>query len=365
MADEKIAGSLDTTSFGRLLSKIWEARLTGRLSIHGPHGNKIFHFVSGKAAVTPDILPASSFGPYLVQSGAVDGQLIKKAAAEKSRSAVFLKSLLKQDTVSAHKIWSCAEAFFRQEIKALFSQTEDRFTFQAEKELPSLHRLFLLSIPELILEGSRGISDPDLIRRFSPQEEDIIHLRTVPALSEITTGLHPVETYVLDLIDGRKTVAELKEGSQLNDKDTEKIVFLLFNLGILEIRQPLGGGSQMGRLTPSDIKTLLEALNHQSMAIFRYISKEIGPVAQTVLDKYFHDAKSHISPLFQPVRLLQEGSLDIQPLLKKQALLTNKSAQGELLRGLNEILAAEILAVRKTLGSRAVGPLIEILNKLP
>jgi hypothetical protein len=368
MADETIEGSLEILSFGRLLTRIWEARLTGRLTItiHEAHEKKSFYFFSGSPAATPDALSNTAFGLSLVQSGIAANSTVKNAAARaKKENITFFKALLQQNMDSSHQIWNHAEFFFRREFMILFAPSVNLFSFQEGEGPHPYHRLFLLDIPELILEGSRGISDYEQLRKLFPRGKEALHLRSSPVMDKISNRLSSMETYVKGLVDGQLLIEELISQSQLEEKETEKILLLLFNLGALETRLAQTENSTMGRLTPSDIKALVDILNQQSIAIFKYISKEIGPVAQTVLDKHIQDTKTHISPLFQHVRFLQEGCLDIQPLLNKQALLTNKKVQSELLRSLNEILAAEILAVRTTLGGKAVGPLIEILNKLP
>ena len=366
MADDILEGSLAEQAFGLLLSRIWEGRLTGRLTIHTQEGDNIFPFISGDAAATTDTLPASTFGPWLVRAGAAGTRMIKESGIASGDDPVsFLRSLLQNSQTPPEKIWDCADSFLRSRFKAFFAPRKDRFSFRKTLPPPRENVLFRLAILELIAEGCREISDPDLIQKFCPQGGDFVHLRPSPARMEAAAGLRPVEAYVMGLIDGKTTADQLKERSQLAPADTAKALFLLFNLGIIETRPAVGESNQVGRLTPSDIKAFLETLNRQSLAIFRYLSKEIGPVAQTVMDKHIQDAKNHISPLFQPVRLRQGGALDFQPLLKKQALLTRKGVQADLLKGLNEILAAEILAVGNTLGVRVVGPLVEILNKLP
>jgi hypothetical protein len=366
MADDILEGSLAEQAFGRLLSRIWETRLTGSLTIHTQETDQVFPFISGDAAATTDTLPASSFGPWLVRAGAAGTPAVKESGITSGDDpASFLKALLQRGQTPPEKIWDCADSFLRSRFKAFFAPVEDRFSFRKTMPPPKEHVLFRLATPELIVEGCRGISDPDLIQKFCPRGEEFIHLRQSPAQMEAAAELRPVEAYVMGLIDGKTTADQLKDRSQLDPADTAKALFLLFNLGIIETRPAVGESNQVGRMTPSDIKALLETLNRQSLAIFRYLSKEIGPVAQTVMDKHIQDAKSHISSLFQPVRLRQGGALDFQPLLKKQALLTRKGVQADLLKGLNEILAAEILAVGNTLGVRAVGPLVDILNKLP
>lgn len=358
-------GPLEKNSLSRLLCELQEKKSTGWLTFKAADGEYRFPLTAGCISATPDILTPAAFGKHLREKGIMDSGGISAASkTAKSRQISFFKALIILNEAHAQKIWAEAEHFILDMVFELVTNPEIDGVFQPGKEPPLNERLVRLPIIDIILEGSRQTAAAGLIHRRLLQESEIITLRTPKIFPEIRRRLDPMEAYVLGLIDGQKTTAELKGLSELGPQVTEKILHTFFYLDLLQTRAHKSGDSQMGRLTPREIKNLLETLNIKSMAVFKYISKEIGPVAQTVLEKHVQDAKSVLPPLFTPVRLLPEGRLDIQPLLKKQALLTNKDAQAELVRGMNEILSAEILAVRKTLGSRSIPPLVEILKKL-
>lgn len=364
MEDPRQEESVDKSSLSRILCELQEKKSTGWLTFTSTGKEYRFPLTAGCISATPDILTPAAFGTQLKESGIMDNAGISEASKKaKSRQFSFFKALIILNEELARKIWAGAEQFILDMVFDLITGPDTQCIFQPGKEPPLHERLIRLPIIDIILEGSRRQAASDFIHRKLPPETEIITLRTSKIFPEIRRRLDPMEAYVLGLIDGQKTTAELKDLSELGPRATEKILQTFSCLDLLETRDHKSDSGQMGRLTPREIKNLLEILNLKSMAVFKYISKEIGPVAQTVLEKHFQDAKSDLPPLFQPLRLLPEGRLDIQPLLKKQAILTNKDAQTELLQGMNEILSAEILAVRKTLGSRSISTLIEILKK--
>ena len=94
------------------------------------------------------------------------------------------------------------------------------------------------------------------------------------------------------------------------------------------------------------------------------MSKEIGPFSLNVLEKNIHSIQKHLSPLFRDIKLLPDGTIDTQSILKKQYTPSGRDTLKNFRRDLNEILTAEILAAKKILGDEKESALIRQLRTL-
>ena len=112
-----------------------------------------------------------------------------------------------------------------------------------------------------------------------------------------------------------------------------------------------------------ELNTILTSFNRKWLFVYKYISKELGPVAQNILEKSLEDAKARLSPLFQIVKLHSDGNIDTSSVLKAKFNFSSQGTKQTLLLGLNEIIVSEVMAVKKTLGDEHEAILIQNLHK--
>jgi len=113
-----------------------------------------------------------------------------------------------------------------------------------------------------------------------------------------------------------------------------------------------------------DIAAVLRCFNDKFSYIFKYLSKELGPVAFNVIEKCWQETKPHLSPLWQKSKITASGQLDPGGLLKTNLVYTKDKIQADLIRDLNQILVAEVLAIKKNLGSNHETILLRNLDKI-
>lgn len=114
----------------------------------------------------------------------------------------------------------------------------------------------------------------------------------------------------------------------------------------------------------AELNTILTAFNRKWLFVYKYISKELGPVAQNILEKSLEDAKARLSPLFQSVKLQSDGNIDTNSVLKAKFNFSSLGTKQTLLIGLNEIIVSEVMAVKKTLGDEHEAILVQNLHKV-
>ncbi len=98
--------------------------------------------------------------------------------------------------------------------------------------------------------------------------------------------------------------------------------------------------------------------------IFRYISKEIGPVATNVLEKALDEVRARLAPPLQSLELRSDGRVELKPFPVAALNAGQSESRRALLDSLTEILVAEVLAVKKTLGNDHEAAVIRGLEKV-
>ena len=80
------------------------------------------------------------------------------------------------------------------------------------------------------------------------------------------------------------------------------------------------------------------------------LSKEIGPVAHSILSDAITAILESIPPCFQNLEIRRDGRIDEKSVMKSIWYENFDENSNEFLRGLEEILYAEIYAVKRHLG---------------
>ena len=114
----------------------------------------------------------------------------------------------------------------------------------------------------------------------------------------------------------------------------------------------------------AELQKILDTFNAKCSYIYKSVSKELGPVALNLMEKSIEEIKPHLSQHFQRIRLGIDGKIDLQSVLKFNIIKSDRNTIQLVIKSLNEILVAEILAVKKSLGSEFESTLIKNLETI-
>ncbi|MGZ7046046.1 MAG: hypothetical protein ACXVJK_06960, partial [Candidatus Aminicenantales bacterium] len=114
----------------------------------------------------------------------------------------------------------------------------------------------------------------------------------------------------------------------------------------------------------ADMDKLFGVFNAKCSFIFKYISKEIGPVALSVIGNSLDDIRNRLDPAFQGLELKADGRIELKSFLKTNMNLIGDESRRNLLRSMDEILVAEVLAVKRTLGAGHESALVKGLERI-
>jgi len=364
MADPSRRGNLSQTPFARLLAEIWRDGQTGVLAVRTPAGARRFTFESGALTVERDAVPDDDFLQSLLTSGAADlinlGR-VEALAQRNGRSVV--RTIVETGLLPPARLWALLEGYVREAAYSLFDLDEAEFEFAPGPAPASQPYLRSLSVPGLVLEGVRRMTNDGLFARHLPADPETVQSLDPSLLDGLR--LAPHETYLLDLLAAPQSVADLVSASELGERETRRLLFVFLALGLAGSRAPKPKTGRLpAEMSLADMDKVLGAFNAKCSYIFKYVSKEIGPVALSVIGNSLEDIRGRLDTVFQGLELKADGRIELRTFLKTSQNLVGEDSRRSLLRSMDEILVAEVLAVKRTLGSAHESALVKSLERI-
>jgi len=356
-------GKLAEKHFSQLLLHIWKAEGSGRLEITKDSIDLRATFHKGNLVIIKDFLDEEAFCDSLHEKKILDLPTLKRCIKQaKNQKTSLLKTLIDLTILTPEQLWDYLEEYQRSDLFPVFDWEEGEYFFDTEKPIHK-HKV-LLCIPTLGLlhDGIRLMQNEKLMNSLAPDESKTAEKLFPESYDSI--NLSAPERYVLSLLDEPKSLKQIYSTSELGHRETLRIIFTLFSLDFVGFLQKNKTAQASPEIPKSEIYRILELFNEKCSFIFKYISKEIGPVALNILEKCLEDAKPSLSPIFEKARLGPEGKMETNSILKGGISLSREEFKIQILNGLNDILVAEVLAVKRTLGNEHESSLVNHLKKI-
>jgi len=252
--------------------------------------------------------------------------------------------------------------FWLEDLASLFDWPQADFIFDSGPAIPEAQVYALASTPEFIIQGIRGMKNFNLIEAFLPSESEPLQVLS-PAYADILK-LEAPEKYVLTILPHARSLKELYGLSQLGKKETQRVMFALLHLGLAGLAQPRNTAKPQLDFSSAGLEKIWSDFNDKCSFIFKYISKEIGPVGLNVLEKALDEVRAKLGPPLQGFELRADGRIELKPIPLLSLNLYSEESFQNFLRVLNEILVAEVLAVKKTLGNVHEAAVVKNLERI-
>ncbi len=361
--EEWIQGNLSEHPIPVLLFRLWQSEKTGFLRVKQGDLDKILGFKDGQIALAQKTLPMKDFLRDLVEKNILDPSLLTECEnyAEQNKCSL-LKALHELCPLRPTKTWPLLEVFFKEKALPLFDLDEGTYEFDSETGLPDSQILSLIPTLPFILQGIRRMKNNKAIEARIPDEEAIIQVLNPYYFHQIQ--LEPPENYLMNALKRQKNIKTICETSELGKKETQKILFAFLSLGLISFAPGKTQEHHRPKSPPLELDIKLAVFNNKFSYIYKYISKELGPVAFNLLEKCIEELKPHLSPLMKDVKFDSEGRIRIDSIFKTDIAFASAETKRDLIRDLNEILVAEVMTVKKNLGDEHESMLVNNLNKI-
>jgi hypothetical protein len=156
---------------------------------------------------------------------------------------------------------------------------------------------------------------------------------------------------VLELVDGERSVLEICQDSEIGDNETLKVLYALISSGLVRIKGKKVRTLDQDFIPEDTLYSVLDSFNQMYSYVFRHMVREVGPIAENVLEKYLATLRESRKDVFATVKLQKDGSLDAAVVERNLNKLPEDERRSRLVDALNELLYAELLAVKRTLGA--------------
>jgi Domain of unknown function (DUF4388) len=348
----------------RVLAEIWRMGRSGSLYVKADGVPKCLSFERGCLTLDSVSFEEKDFLRYLLTTGEADLIALNRVEEHAQKYDVpALRALVETSLFDPPRLWALLESYAREEALSLFDARGAEREFHVRAGPPSRVYVGAIDIPGLLLEGARRMKDDTVMDGFLPAEGELI--RRIPSCVSDAFRLSLPEKYVLGLLDNAKTLAEIYDASDAGRAETRRALFAFLCLGLAGTAGPKPKtGKLPADLSLAGMDKLMAVFNAKCSFILKYVSKEIGPVAFSVVGKALDEVRSRLDPAFQGAELKPDGRLELKSLLKVNANIVGDECRRSLLRSMDEVLVAEVLAVKRTLGQAHESALVRGLEKV-
>jgi len=342
-----LRGTLARLPLPDLLRELQASGATGILSLTSGGARKALYLRGGRVVFAASNLPSDRLGEVLLREGKItpeENESSVRALAQGRRQG---RVLVEMGALSPDELWWAVQTQVREIVFSVFQWDEGEFHFE-ESVLPEREKITVdLDVAGLVLEGIRRMDLAGALRGHEPDGYLVVERGETPAEGL----LHPWEEHVLSLVDGEKSVVELCHESEVGEGQTQKAVYAFLCTGIVRARGRKVRALDQDFVPEDTALAVLDTFNRMYRHVLGYMVREVGPIAENVLAKYLNTVREALPEVLQGVSLRKDGSLDEAAVERNLGRLPEERRRPALVDALNELLYAELLAVKRTLGS--------------
>ncbi|MCK5833268.1 DUF4388 domain-containing protein [bacterium] len=227
-------GNLSSVSFADILQLLGMGKKTGTLFIEKGESKKDICFKEGSI-----IWATSNSDLELLENSLLKQKKITREDLIKAKEVMELTSknlpstLVFLGLLTKEEVAEIMMKHVENIIYEVFSWEDGAFVFK-DKELPnSEHVINALNTMSILMEGTRRIDEWNRIRNTLPRENTIMKVIQNGIDQKEEVRLTPVEVRALSLIDGQRSIEEIKDKSPFDDLDTSRAIYGLMISGLI------------------------------------------------------------------------------------------------------------------------------------
>jgi hypothetical protein len=342
-----LKGQISELPLPDVLQHLRVSKATGILSLVSGGARKALYVREGRVVFASSNLPNDRLGEILIREGKITVEEYDASIRAISKGKRQGKVLVEMGALSPKDLWEGVQFQVKEIVYSVFQWDDGHFHFE-ESSLPEKERITVdLDILDLILVGIRRVDASGRIQMRYPEGDSIIEV----AAPELPESLEPYERHVLALVDGERSVLDVCRESEIGDNETQKVLYACLCTGILRVKGKKVHTLDQDFVPEDSLYSVLSSFNQMYGYVFRYMVREVGPIAENVLEKYLSTLRDSRKDIFAGVKLQKDGTLDTVVLERNLNRFPEDDRRSRLVDGLNELLYAELLAVKRTLGS--------------
>jgi uncharacterized protein DUF4388 len=353
----KALSSADILEFLRVLNR------KGVLTL-ATEGATINLFLRSGAVVHATSTRASDrLTEVLMRSGRLTHEQYEDTMRRAAAGETIGHALVSGGHLTPRDLTEARRSLVRQITLSLFEWDSGVFDFVEGEESHEEGLEVHLPITDLIVEGIRGVRTSDLFRQRMTSL-DCVFESIAAEERKIQVVLEPHEAHVLRLVDSHRTIGAIVEMAEFPEQETLRVLFLLSAIGYVKVKTRTGPDVEE-ESSRAGIAGIVDGYNHMFGQVYQYLMREIGPISEHLLLKSLREMEGAYPALFRRATLGGDGTVDAALLQDNLQDLNGAPKRETLIQGLNELLYAELLVLRKTLGPEHEARILKRFRERP
>lgn len=354
-----LSGNLKSSSFSDILQLINMGDKTGTFAIKKGDSKKKIYFKNGKVIYATSSDKDELLENFLLKKDKINRKELEKAKdLQEETGRGFASTLVYLNILPKEEVADLVKTHVQEIIFEIFSWDEGEFEFQ-EDELPDTENVInALNTMNILMEGTRRIDEWEEIKNKIPADNTVLTISPEEFAQKDEIKLKPEEGKVLSLVDGERSIEEIKEKNTAGELATCRAIYGLLTAGW--IRE--SGKKELKSVKMEERERILEGLVDLFETMLERIKalflQKIGEggrkTFKSVLEKQAQDDE-----LLQNIRMDEEGNLDFTNFLELSKNLPEESRFHQVSNSLMNLVEAELEKAKMILGSSIITSLKE------
>jgi hypothetical protein len=226
------ARRLDPSGLFHMLRDAYVGGQSGLLHFTCGRGRRSLRIVKGQITHATSDIDGERLGEVLVRYGVISQADLERALGSEMRLGPVLSGT---GLLDREKLEGALGLHVREILFAMLEGEDGSCAFEELTESPSEGDVVsTLSTGQVILEATRRVQDPEMVRRVLGDQGRVLVLSSDPLLRFQRIALTPTDGYVLSRVDGTLSAREVISLSPVTPEDTERSLFGLLCTGIVD-----------------------------------------------------------------------------------------------------------------------------------
>jgi len=243
--DQALQGNIGRFTLPEIFQLVAAGRKSGTLGIQRDEDIVMVYFKEGK--IIYGFGPRKTFhlGQLLRDRGRITSEQLEEAVAAQAKSSPSLRLgqiLIEKGFIHKGDLEKIVKEQVEELVYSLLSWETGTFKFY-EKQYPTDEEIMVdISVENAILEGYRRIDELNRVREALPDFDEALQIAPAPANRKTDISLQSEEWNLLSLVDGRRSIEEIAERSDMSRVDTLRKLAALKLAGLVVAGEPRKDG---------------------------------------------------------------------------------------------------------------------------
>jgi len=244
-----MSGDFSQTLPAELLATIHSRQQSGTLVLRREGTERKLLFDNGCLISASSTAEQDDFGELLIRIGRISPSQLDQAKRQSKPGAHLAQTLLEMKILEGDLLKEFIELQVREILYPVLEWTAGEYSFKAGPVTVDDRFHLKLSLPSLIFEGIRRISNLEAVYRGLKGNDTLIRLSDHYEARASEAGLDSEEAFILSRVEACSRISEVLQISPLGLEKTQKTLYALVATGIIELgteksktKTPTGAG---------------------------------------------------------------------------------------------------------------------------